>query len=188
MLRRKGRALDATATTSRACGTRAASDQALFDRLSDGRSQLAALTLRGPAGARRRSIARSSTAGGRRRSARSGFRRAQRRVPRAVPADHARRRSRAIPEDAALLEFVLYRPIDRCTSRGPRPLRRLRAARTATAEWADLGEAADIDRAVSAWRRALRDPRRRDARRLARALDALSMQPVRALLGPASTC
>ncbi len=47
---------------------------------------------------------------------------------------------------------------------------------------ADLGEAAAIDRAVDAWRQALRDPARRDVTHLARTLDARLMQPVRPLL------
>jgi CHAT domain-containing protein len=52
--------------------------------------------------------------------------------------------------------------------------------------WAELGDARAIDEAIEAWREALRDPKRRDARQLARALDEKLMQPVRPLLGDAS--
>ncbi|HKQ76533.1 MAG TPA: CHAT domain-containing protein [Blastocatellia bacterium] len=40
-----------------------------------------------------------------------------------------------------------------------------------------------IDREIEAWRQALRDPKRRDVSRWARALDRLVMQPVRTRLG-----
>jgi CHAT domain-containing protein len=51
--------------------------------------------------------------------------------------------------------------------------------------YADLGEAAVIDRAVDSLRQALRDPKRADVSRLARAVDEKVMQPVRPLLGEA---
>jgi CHAT domain-containing protein len=49
--------------------------------------------------------------------------------------------------------------------------------------WADLGEAAPIDRAIARMRRALSDPGYREVRTLARALDEQVMQPIRLLLG-----
>src|SRR5262249_62096168 len=48
-------------------------------------------------------------------------------------------------------------------------------------KWVDLGEAAPIDRAITAWRKALRDPRRADVKRLARVVDEKVMRPVLAL-------
>jgi len=50
-----------------------------------------------------------------------------------------------------------------------------------------LGEAKDIDTAVHRLREALRDPNRQDVKKLARALDAQLMQPVRKLLGEERT-
>jgi CHAT domain-containing protein len=47
----------------------------------------------------------------------------------------------------------------------------------------DLGEAAAIDRSITALRQALRDPKRTDVKQRARAVDELVMSPVRALLG-----
>jgi CHAT domain-containing protein len=49
--------------------------------------------------------------------------------------------------------------------------------------WIKLGEAQHIDKVVETLRKALRDPDRRHVKRLARALDAQLMQPVRQLLG-----
>jgi CHAT domain-containing protein len=47
----------------------------------------------------------------------------------------------------------------------------------------DLGEAAAIDRSITALRQALCDPKRTDVKQRARAVDELVMRPVRALLG-----
>ena len=51
--------------------------------------------------------------------------------------------------------------------------------------WVDLGEAIAIDRAIGAWRKALRDPNRTDVKRLARAVDDKVMLPIRSLLAEA---
>src|SRR5262249_57507973 len=64
----------------------------------------------------------------------------------------------------------------------PRYLAYVRAAQ-GQAKWADLGDAGIIDRAIDAWREALRNPNRSDVKRLARAVDEKVMRPVRALLG-----
>src|SRR5262249_29890356 len=53
-------------------------------------------------------------------------------------------------------------------------------------EWKDLGEARAIDEAVDRLRQALRDPQRKDAQQLARAVDLQIMQPVRSLTGDAT--
>jgi len=50
-------------------------------------------------------------------------------------------------------------------------------------KWADLGEAAPIDLAIDAWRKALRDPQRTDVKQLSRAVDDKVMRPVRSLIG-----
>jgi CHAT domain-containing protein len=50
-------------------------------------------------------------------------------------------------------------------------------------KWTDLGEAKEIDEAVSSLRNVLRDPKRTDVRTLARAVDEKVMRPVRALVG-----
>jgi CHAT domain-containing protein len=49
--------------------------------------------------------------------------------------------------------------------------------------WKELGDAKAIDAAIAALRKALRDPRRADVKRLARSVDAKVFQPFRPLLG-----
>ena len=186
VLRRKGLAVDATSdniATLRANAS--AGDRALFDRLSTTRSQLASVTLRGASGssgAYRSQLARlrdevdtlEADVG-----ARSAVFRAQSR-PVTLEAVRA-----MVPDGAVLIEFVAYRRDDQA---GRPPASRYAAyvlGHQGAARWIDLGEAEVIDRAVSAWRRALGNPERSDARRLGRALDARIMQPVRDLVDDA---
>src|SRR5262249_26967579 len=86
-----------------------------------------------------------------------------------------------LPAGSILVEFAVFTPQDPRTRKDqpPRYLAYLLAAQ-GQPEWVDLGEAAPIDRAIDAWRKALRDPRRTDVKRLARAVDKKVMQPVRA--------
>jgi CHAT domain-containing protein/Tfp pilus assembly protein PilF len=186
LLRRKGRALDATSDNVGVLRLRATpQDQALFGRLTDARSQIAAWTLRGsiPAGAavyqaRLQQLAAALDELEAELSATSAAFRAQSR-PITLEAVQA-----AIPEGAVLIEFALYRPSgDETEGRLPPRYAAYVLTSHGEARWVDVGEATEIDRAAEAWRRALRDPQRADARRLARALDAKVMQPVRALLG-----
>ena len=186
LLRRKGRALDATVDNIGALRVRAGpQDQELFDRLAAARSQLAALTLRGPVAddtyAYRSRLRQLEDALDRLEAevgARSAEFRAQS-LPVTVSAIRAQ-----IPEHAALIEFAWYRPTAE-TGKTPVPPRYAAylLAHGGEPQWVDLGEAAAIDGAVAEWRRALRDPERPDAH-LGRALDARLMEPVRARLGP----
>jgi CHAT domain-containing protein/Flp pilus assembly protein TadD len=93
----------------------------------------------------------------------------------------------ALPSDAALIEFFAYRPLDakaKPDERFGKPHYVAYALkREGTPKFVDLGEAEAIDRAVAAWREALRDEGRADVTRLARALDELVMRPVRGLVG-----
>jgi CHAT domain-containing protein/Tfp pilus assembly protein PilF len=184
LLRRKGRALDATIDNIAALRVRAGpQDQELFDRLAAARSQVAALTLRGPGGNAEtyRSLLRQLEDALDRLEAEVGARSAEFRVqsvPVTLPAIRAQ-----IPEQAALIEFAWYRPAD---DTGKALVPRYAAyllPHDAEPQWVDLGEAAAIDEAVAEWRRALRDPRRSDAQHLGRTLDAKIMQPVRMHLG-----
>ena len=90
----------------------------------------------------------------------------------------------AIPEGAALVEIALYHPRDMGNAQ-PELARYAVYILTAHGQpqWVDLGRAAVIDRAVAAWRRALRDPQRADVMGLARAVDQKVLRPVRSLLG-----
>ncbi len=182
----KGRTLDATNDNiSRLRGRGAQSDQVLFDQLSGARAQWAKAALEGPGAAKPETyrerlkqlqdVAEKLETEIGLRSVE--FRAQTKRVTLAAV-------QFAIPNNATLIEFAAYKPFD------PSALKHV-AARYAvyvlTAQgqprWADLGEAAPIDQAVEAWRKALRDPKRTDVRRLARAVDEKVMRPVRALLG-----
>ena len=94
----------------------------------------------------------------------------------------------AIPQDAALVEFVSFRPFDpkykkREDQFGARRYVAYVLRPHGEPKWAELGEAQPIDEAVTALRQALRDPRSNEVKRLARQVDERVMQPVRKLLG-----
>jgi CHAT domain-containing protein/tetratricopeptide (TPR) repeat protein len=185
LLRRKGRALDATRDNVGLLRINAApQDRALLDQLSRARSQLSAVTLRGPGGTDRtyralvtrlqEKVEQLETAVG----ARSSAFQAQS-APIMLEAVQA-----AIPDGATLVEFALYHPSTETPQRHSAPHY---SAYTLTARgaanWVDLGGAAAIDATIEAWRAALRDPGRADTSHLARTLDAKVMQPVRRVLG-----
>jgi CHAT domain-containing protein/Tfp pilus assembly protein PilF len=186
LLRRKGRGLDAMTDTIATLRRHAIpQDQELFDQLVEARSQLAALTLRETGAAkpdsyqtRLKPIEEKVEKLEAELSARSAAFRAESQpvTPAAVQA--------ALPAGGALVEFAVYTPIEPKNDEGkpPRYLAYALASQGAP-RWVDLGEAAPIDRAIDAWRKALRDPGRNDVRRLARTVDEKVMRPVRALLG-----
>jgi len=98
---------------------------------------------------------------------------------------------RALPDNAALLEFVSYRPLSpkeiTAKERYGAPRYLVYVIRNhGEVSWRELGGMKEVDGAVEALRQALRDPQRKDTQQLARALDRTVMQPVRALLGDAT--
>jgi CHAT domain-containing protein/Tfp pilus assembly protein PilF len=186
ILRRKGRALDATVDTLATLRRRSdAQAQALLDQWSTTRTRLAALALGTP----RTLVPGQYLATVRRLAAQAD----------ALEADLSRQSAAfrvesqpvtieavqaAIPPEAALVEFVQFTPYDfqRSTWLAPRY-----AAYVLPPEgeprWVSLEDAATIEAAIHAFRAALRDPTRSEVKHLARALDAKLMQPVRTLLG-----
>ena len=93
----------------------------------------------------------------------------------------------AIPDDAALIEFAINSPYDPKTYDQGEPHYAVYVLRkTGEIGWKDLGDVKSIDAAVSAMAGALRDPRRNDVEKLARALDEKIMRPVRGLVGTAT--
>jgi CHAT domain-containing protein/Tfp pilus assembly protein PilF len=186
LLRRKGRGLDAMTDAIAALRRHARPEnQALLDQLAETRSHLAALTLRESALARPdayraqlQSLQEKVENLEAMLSAHSAAFRAQ-----AQPVMLAAVRS-ALPANSALVEFVVFTPrgLQSGKSRPPRYLAYLLPAR-GQPKYVDLGEAAIIDRAVGVWRKALRNPKRMDVKRRARALDEKIMRPVRSLLG-----
>lgn len=97
--------------------------------------------------------------------------------------------SRGLPRDSALIEFFLYKPFNKdATAR----LDRFGAARYVayilradqTFDYAEIGDAETIDREIYKLRIALRNPRaKNDFSAIAKAVDALVMQPIRKFLG-----
>jgi CHAT domain-containing protein/Tfp pilus assembly protein PilF len=192
ILRRKGRVLDVMSDQVGALRRRLdAQDRALLDRLSATRSALARLVLQGADGG---SPAERSEEEKRLKDeldqleAKVSERSAEFRTQ-AQPVTLKAVRE-AIPGDAALVEFVVYRPYDVLAANrksrfgAPRYVAYV-LRRTGTPLWVDLGDAESVERGVAAWRRALTDPSNQEASRDGRALDEMVMRPVRKLLGDA---
>jgi CHAT domain-containing protein len=190
ILRRKGRVLDAMADSLTALRRRFnAQDQALLDQFKDITSQLARLVLNGPQ--------RMTPAEHQQRikaleeekekleaviSQRSDEFRAQ-----SQPVTLAAIRA-AVPAGVALIEFAVYRPFNPKAAKESEAYDEPRYVayilrQQGEIQWQELGEAKAIDEAIAALRQALRDPKRKDVRRLARTVDRLVMQPLRAHLG-----
>jgi CHAT domain-containing protein/Tfp pilus assembly protein PilF len=190
ILQRKGRALDATSQNLNALRSRFnAEDQALLDRLTETRSLIARLVLRGPQKMtieqhrdRIKALEDQAEKDETDISRRSSEFRAQY-LPVTMEAVRA-----AIPPDSALIEFASYRPFNAKATKGAEAYGQSRYVayvmrREGEIEWKELGDATAIDMDIAALRKALRDPRRQDMKRLARAVDAKVFQPLRPLLG-----
>ena len=186
LLRRKGRGLDAMTDTIATLRRHSRpQDQGVFDQLTEARSQLAARILKESGAASPDSYENL-------------FKPLEEKVERleaelSVRSDKFRAQTQpvtlaavqaALPADGALIEFAVYTPREPQTekSKPPRYIAYALAAQ-GRPKWADLGEAAAIDHAVGAWRKALRNPNRMDVKRLARTVDDKVMRPLRPLLG-----
>jgi CHAT domain-containing protein/Tfp pilus assembly protein PilF len=192
ILQRKGRALDAASQNLNALRSRfSIEDQALLDRLTDTRSQLARLVLGGPQKMLPEQYREQIKALEDRAekyeadiSRRSSEFRAQS-LPVTLAAVQA-----AIPPDAALIEFASYRSFNARAAKDGQAYSQPRYVayvlrQHGEIQWKEFGDAKTIDDAIAALRTALSDPKRRDVKRLARALDEKVMQPLRPLLGDA---
>jgi CHAT domain-containing protein len=190
ILQRKGRALDATSQNLNALRSRFnAEDQASLDRLTETRSRIARLVLGGPQKmtieqyqARIKELEDQADKDEADISRRSDEFRAQY-LPVTLEAVRA-----AIPPDSALIEFASYRPFNAKATKGgeaygaPRYVAYV-LGHSGEIECRELGEAKAIDTAIASFRKASRDPKSVEVKRLARAADAKVFQPVRPLLG-----
>jgi CHAT domain-containing protein/Tfp pilus assembly protein PilF len=190
LLQRKGRIFDALADNSGAFRTRATPDNlVLLDQLSKVTSELAATVLgesnRLPAAERRSRAAQLSAERERleieiqQRSA--GYLATSQPLTLAAVQD-------AIPAEAALIEFAIYRPFDPHAAvenanqlGSPRYIAYVVRQR-GDARWRDLGPAADIDRALERFQRAVAEPRDADVMHRATELHGLLMAPLVPLL------
>jgi CHAT domain-containing protein/Tfp pilus assembly protein PilF len=190
ILQRKGRALDATSESLNALRSRFnEEDRAALDRLTGARSQIARLVLDGPqrmtAGQYRDRVKTLEEQAERFEdeiSRRSDEFRAQS-WPVTLEAVRA-----AIPDDAALIEFASYRPFNPKAAKEDEAFGQPRYVayvlrRRGEIKWKELGDAKVINEAVATLRMALRDPRRKDMKNLARALDRKIFEPLSPLFG-----
>jgi CHAT domain-containing protein/lipopolysaccharide biosynthesis regulator YciM len=193
VLQRKGRVQDALSESLVSLRRRLNSEDAqLLDRFNETTSRLSRLVLAGPQQLTAEEFQRRSKELNEQReqleaeiARRSAEFRAQ---SQPVTIDAVRR---ALPDNAALLEFVRYRPL---SPKGITAKERYGAPRYVVyvirnqgeVKWRELGGTKEVDHAIQALRQALRDPQRKDTQPLARALDEAVMQPVRALLDDAT--
>jgi CHAT domain-containing protein/Tfp pilus assembly protein PilF len=184
ILRRKGRALDAASDQVGALRRRLnPQDRELLDQLSSARSKLAGLVLAGT-GANQEVLAKYNAEVERLEETVSKRSAEFRANAQPVTIESVQE---ALPADAALIEFVLYRPFSlqgKITERiGPPRYVAYVLRRQGPPAWIDLGEAAPIDNSVAEFRKALSTPQSTDVKQVARKLDELIMRPVRKLLG-----
>jgi CHAT domain-containing protein/Tfp pilus assembly protein PilF len=190
ILQRKGRALDAISETLNALRRRFnPEDQALLDQLTDAHSQVARLVLGGPQNMtyeqyreRIKTLEDQAEQYEADISRRSSEFRAQ-----ALPITLAVVQA-AIPADAVLIEFASYRPFDAKAAKDDKAYGQPRYVayvlrHEGEIQWKELGEAKVIDKAIAALRRALRNPKRKDVKSLARAVDERVFRPIRPLVG-----
>ncbi len=193
LLQRKGRVLDAMSENLAALRTRFSDeDKKLLDQLNSVTEKLAKATLGKSAKTtldeQRKQIAdltekkETLEAAVSRRSAefRAAF------LPVTLDAVKAE-----IPPDAALVEFAAYQPFDPKAINSDQAYGEPRYVayilrRSGDVQWKELGNRKTIDAAIEEWRKALADPKRKDAATLARKLDEKIMQPVRSAAGGAT--
>jgi CHAT domain-containing protein/Tfp pilus assembly protein PilF len=192
IMKRKGRALDAMSNSFAVLRQRFnPQDQALLDRLNDVSAQLAGLVLGSP----------KNITPAEHRERINALEEEKETLEDEISRRSAEFRSNsqpitlaaiqaAIPTNAVLIEFASYRPFNANAIGGDREYGALRYVayllrREGEIKWRELGDAKTIDGSIAAFRAALSDPKRRDIKRLARAVDEKVMQPLRALLGGA---
>jgi CHAT domain-containing protein/Tfp pilus assembly protein PilF len=186
ILQRKGRALDATSQDLNALRRRFnAEDRALLDRLTETRSQIARLALRGP---QKMSVeqhqARIKELEEQAEKDEADISRVSKEFfAQSLPVTLEAVRE-AIPDDSALIEFATYRPFNARTKDYGQPRYVAYVLRHGgEIQFTELGDAKAIDEAIVSLRNALRDPRSANMERLARGVDEKVFQPVRPLLG-----
>jgi CHAT domain-containing protein/Flp pilus assembly protein TadD len=193
ILQRKGRTLDAMSSSLAALRQRFnPQDQALLDRLNEVTAQLARLVVGGPkrtAPAEHQKQIRELEERKEKLEAEISRRSAEFRAqsqPITLVAVQA-----VIPTNAVLIEFASYQPYNAKALGNDKEYGEPRYVayilrREGEIRWKELGDAKAIDGAIDAFRNGLSDPKRRDVKRLARAVDDRVMQPLRAMIGGAT--
>jgi CHAT domain-containing protein len=194
LLRRKGRVLDAAASSLTTLRARlSADDKQLLDELASARAQLARLTVAGPSATGDDDFAKEI----------AGLEDQIRKLEIQLGKQNAAYRAasqpivlaavqKAIPRDARLVEIVNFQPWDpkqpysASLVPGPRRYAAFLAARTGDPVLIDLGPAAAIDDAVEQFRKAVSDPDNDRAAELGHALYALTLGKLAPALGGAT--
>ncbi len=189
VLRRKGRGLDAMAESIEELQRRAApEDRGLLSELARAKTRLSSLILRGPDTqtseayqAQIKDLTDQVDQIEAKVSVRSAEYRAQ---TQPISLESIQK---AVPDDAALVEFVSYRPYDAKTDTfATRHYLAYVLTRTGDPKWADLGEAEPIEAAVGDLRQTLSSAKKdleNEVKPAARKLEKLVMKPVRSLIG-----
>ena len=189
LLQRKGRVLDAMTDTLGAMRKRAdAQDQVLLDQFKEATTQLARTALQGPHQQSPEAYSKAL----------QELEERKERLENAISHHNQEFRAQVqavtlkavqvlIPRDAALVEFVTYRPSDPKTQSFEQSFGELRYGayvlhQNAAPKGVDLGDAKAIDRTVEKFRAALRDPSRRDVQQLARIVSENVLRPLQQLL------
>lgn len=190
---RKGRTFDAMSASISALRRRALpEDQKIFDRLSDVRTSFANLNLRGARNEKPEVYQQKlKTLKDEREELEDDLSRrsAEFRISsQSISVDAIRA---ALPENAALVEFVLYEPINPKSKPSEKSLSSPQYVayilrRKGEIQWKELGDAKTIDALIDNFRQALRDPKRQDVKQVARELDEKVMSPIRTLSGGAT--
>jgi CHAT domain-containing protein/Tfp pilus assembly protein PilF len=193
VLQRKGRLLDAMSGTLDTFRQRLSSDdQPLLDEFTQTTAKLAKISLEGPGKTPTDEYQNQLTSlAAQREELEADISRKSaefRSHTQAVTLDGIKS---AIPDQAALVEYAAYRPYtpkldEEDTAFGEPHYIAYVLRQQGDVQWRELGPAKKIDAAVASLRAALRDPQRKDAQKLARALDEKIMRPVRALTGDAT--
>jgi len=195
VLRQKGRVLEAISDSLGGLRRRFnPTDQALLTRLSDTSTQLSNLVLGGPQGASQTDFLKKvrmleadrDALEGRISTESAGFYRQTKPIT-------LREIQAAIPDNAVLVEFAVYQPISpktfefasekRSDPTAGKPRYVAYVISQGAVKRAEIGNTAEIDKMVNAFREALRDPKRSDVRQIARRLDEKLVRPVRTVTG-----
>lgn len=184
ILQRKGRVLDAMTDNLSVLRSRFdANDKILIDRLNDANAQLAELALNQPATETLTEYQKQISA------VKQQKEKLENEISRRSEGFYEQAKAitladikKAIPSDAALIEFVVYEPLDP-QKQGKEIFGEPRYAAYVIRSqgeigWADLGATKETDAAIDQFRTALRDVRRQDVKNLARALDEKIFAPL----------
>lgn len=169
IVQRKGRVQDAVSESLAALRQRfGPQDQALLDRLNETTAQLARLVLNPPEGMNRAEHRQRIKALEQQKEKieEEISRRSAGYYERPQPVTLSKIQP-AIPSNAALIEFAVYRPFDpkapnNKTAYGEPHYVAYVVRRQGEVQWKELGEAKAIDAAIGGWRKALRNPQRKD--------------------------